>query len=145
MIIRPSVYEDIKREDFRELVIRGLKPEEIGMIPCWEKLENMAETAIRFGFWECAEHDGKIVGHILAFVGDNPMFYGRMASVLAWYSEYPGAGMALFRRFSEWAAAQHVASVSIHTNPDSRLDEFLTGNGWIMCPNYLKVVSSMDS
>lgn len=145
MIIRQAGIPDIERKDFRDLVLRGLQPEKVGMTPCWQKLEALALLAIEEGFWACAENDGNVVAHIMALVGDNPMFYGRQAQVIAWYSEHPGAGFSLLNRFADWAAEQHVVSVSINTNLDERLSAFLTERGWLMCPSFLKVVRTLDS
>jgi len=145
VIFRQAGIQDIERKDFRELVLRGLQAEKIGMTPSWPKLESLALLAIEEGFWACAEHDDKVVAHIMALVGDNPMFYGRQAQVIAWYSEHPGAGFSLLNRFADWAAEQHVVSVSINTNLDERLSEFLKQAGWLMCPSYLKVVRTLDS
>jgi len=137
MEIRHADYDDIKRQDFRDLVSRGLKANEIGMVPSWDKLESLAEM--------CVESNGRIVAHLMGLVGENPMFYGMQGSVIAWYSEHPGAGFALFRRFVDWAAKRHVSSFAVHTNYNPELNDYFEDNGWVMCPSYMKVVRNMDS
>jgi len=139
MIFRQATHNDLYREDFRSLVLRGLAPKKIGLEPSWPKLLALASRSFDGGFWMAAEEDGIVKAHLCAVIVPNAIFEGDQCMVIAWYSEVPGAGMKLYGLFADWLKTAEVTSAAITTNMDARLSRILIKRGWTMCPNYLKV------
>lgn len=130
--------KDVEREDLRSLVLRGLRSEEIGLTPCWPKLNSLAIQAVNYGLWVCYEENRKAVAHLCAVVTENPLFYGQQCTVVAWYSEKTGAGWELFKHFEKWSSDKDFKSIVLSTNYNYRLNKILEKRGWRMCPSYLK-------
>lgn len=139
MITRKATSHDVYRPDFRELVERGLRADEIGLVPSWPKLEALAFQSLESGLWLAAEEGGKVKAHLCSIITENPLFHGKQCTVIAWYSEIPGAGFRLFREFERWVKKESVGSVVISSNFDERLITILKKRGWTMCPSFIRV------
>lgn len=139
MRVRLATPDDVYREDWRDLVERGLKAKDINQVVSWTKLEYLAFQSLNTGLWLVAETSDSIVAHLGSVITDNQLFEGKQCTVVAWYSEHPGMGWALFRKFEAWVKTQDVKTVVVSTNYDERLDKILKKRGWMMCPSYLQV------
>ena len=139
MLYRYATPDDLLRPDLWGLIMRGLQAERVSMVVDRDKISGLMRRALTEGFWMLAEQDGKIVGHIGAAVVENMWYERQQLVVIAWFSEFPGAGFGLLRRLLAWKNTNPmIGSVTITTNPGPRLQRLLELRGWLMCPTYLK-------
>jgi hypothetical protein len=67
------------------------------------------------------EVNGRIRAVLLAFVGDNLWAERKFANVALWWSNKPGSGIALLRRFKEWVTSRRAIRIAGFA-PDIDLD-----------------------
>lgn len=67
------------------------------------------------------EVDGDIRGILIALVGDNLWAQRKFANVTLWWSDKPGSGVALLRRFKEWVTSRRAIRIAGFA-PDLDLD-----------------------
>ena len=70
-----------------------------------DKMRALATAAISSAsdFAMVDEVDGKIRAVLIAFVGDNAWAQRKFADIMLWWSDLPGSGAKLLRRFRDWA------------------------------------------
>lgn len=98
----------------------------------------VVETPRQFAM--VASHDGKIVGSLCAVVDDCDWYERKQASVLQYWSEYPGAGIGLLRAFRDWAKLQPAIKalvVMVEHGSDPRIPRVLERVGFrVTSPAY---------
>lgn len=62
--------------------------------------------------WVDADEDNRIRAVLMAHTGDNLWAQRKNASVLLWWSERPGLGWALLRRFRDWITSRRAIRVA---------------------------------
>lgn len=70
-----------------------------------DKISKLIVDAMYNGFALVAERDGKVGAALLARTGPNLWGQRNHATVLLWYSDVPGAGAAMLRKFRDWVRA----------------------------------------
>jgi len=68
------------------------------------------------------EEDGQIRAVLLAMSGDNLWAQRKFANVMLWWSDKPGSGAKLLRRFRDWVTSRRAVKVAGFA-PDIDLDE----------------------
>lgn len=136
MIYRRAGRSDLART--LPLMMRGLaRMQHPALKPSERRVLEMAEQCVLDGFAAVAELDGEPVAYIGAIPAEQPFYEGLQLCVVAWYSEWPGAGFRLFKMLKAWFDANPMlCSVLITTNPDERLRAHMERMGAITIPSY---------
>jgi hypothetical protein len=101
--IRRGTPQDADRDDFRELVSRGLSLEDSDLVIDPDKVIATAQVLCAGGTAWIAEREGVMVAYLGGQVFEHPWLNRCQLNVVGWYSEHPGAGIALAKRCIEWA------------------------------------------
>lgn len=123
MICRRGSPEDARRDDFRALVLSGLRSRDEGIEINERKLyafcEAIASDNTHYGC--VAEVDGVIVAYFAAVIHEHYWFDGSQMTVVGWYSTHPFAGLILLENALQWARkSMHVITLMLNFNPQHK-------------------------
>ena len=79
------------------------------------------------------EFDCKVVASVAAFVSDSPLYVGRQAEVVQFFTSKPGAGIALLRHFRDWIKTSDdivMTMFSLESYADPRIGKLLMRLGF---------------
>lgn len=143
MIYRRAVLDDIDRLGSMALLRRVLSSGPYGMVVDEAKVRATVTRAITEGYCAIAEHDGELVAYIAALITEHPYFERLQLTVVGWYSEAHGAGLAtpgfkLYRDMMKWREERPmIGAVCVVVDPDEKLHRLMVRLGAIVMPAYL--------
>lgn len=143
MSIRPAQPKD--RARVVELATRAVSVDPLPLRVDKERMGASFDEVVAGNqhFMWVAEHEGVVVAGLAAHVSDGFWFQRSQASVLMFYTEQPGAGIALIREFARWVKSRPVikmAVFSLERNADPRIVKLLSRLGFnLMFPQCVYV------
>lgn len=128
------------------MIVRALERSDMGLVLplAWRGLGEFAEGVSVAAIWQfmlnCVERndhhaavadgDEGLVGYVGMVRAPRPWGPGNQVSVVAWYAERPGAGMALLREAERWAAGDQIL-VLVNPGADERLARVMARRGYV--------------
>ena len=92
--------------------------------PDRDKMRGLIATSISSpaDFVWVDEVDGRIRAVLLAVVGDNVWAQRKFADIMLWWSDLPGSGVKLLRRFRDWVYGRNAIKIAGHA-PGTELND----------------------
>lgn len=129
MIIRAANPSDIPA--ITALGIEALEKDAFpSMVIAPDKVEAMALECVSSAsnFAWVAEENGKVVAAVSALVHELMFYERKQASVVQFYTTYPGAGIKLIREFLRWARSRRVIKMicfTLEVDADPRIGKMM--------------------